>query len=89
MEKAILVGYVENEDAAVRPAIIGGSDGAEALLAGRVPELEFYFEVLLFGGALCLDIWECTRACVDANSRISAHLSILTIDDSHEEGGFA
>ena len=43
VKEAVLIGYIENEDAAMRPAIIGRSNCAETLLPRRVPELKFDF----------------------------------------------
>ena len=39
--EALLVGAVVDDDDAVGAAVVGRGDGAEPLLAGRVPDLEF------------------------------------------------
>ena len=49
--EALLVGAVVDDDDAVRAAVVSGRDGAEPLLAGRVPDLEFDRFALQLDGA--------------------------------------
>ena len=49
IEEGRLVGHIVDNDNSVRSPIVGGRDGSEAFLAGRVPDLEFDRLAVQFG----------------------------------------
>mmetsp|Transcript_10715 Transcript_10715/g.33796 ORF Transcript_10715/g.33796 Transcript_10715/m.33796 type:complete len:575 (-) Transcript_10715:87-1811(-) len=77
--KRLRVRHVVHEHHAVRPAIVGGCERAEALLPGGVPQLQ----VDRLGVHLHLKRLE-----VDADRRL-VRLRVRVLDESHDQAGLA